>query len=76
MFCWAVLITAFGPFDYQAFFLVAFVWLLVLTVLTTPTSDVPPWRRRLQWIVIAGGIAAALMLIEHIVQTISRAGWT
>ena len=62
-----ILVLAFlGSVSYELFFLLSLLGLLVVTGLTMPVNMTPAWRSRLKWLILAGLIGFAVIVIRRI----------
>lgn len=65
----AVLVLALlGAISYELFFVVSLIGFLVVTELTAPFNITPEWRARLRWIIVAGLVGFAYVVIRRILE--------
>lgn len=55
-----------GSVSLELFFVVSLIGLLVITELTAPFAVTPTWRRRLQWLIAAGLVVFAYIVVRRI----------
>jgi hypothetical protein len=61
-----VLLSALGALALDLFFVVSLIGLLVLIELTAPFSVTPRWRARLRWVILAGLVGFAYVLVRRV----------
>jgi len=52
----------------QLFFIISLVGFLVLVQLVTPVSVTPQWQRRLRWVILAGLVVFAYVVITRVLS--------
>lgn len=55
-----------GSLSYELFFVLSLLGLLIVTELTMPVNMTPAWRSRLKWLILAGLIGFAVIVIRRI----------
>jgi len=53
-------------FSFELFFVVSLIGFLVVTELTAPFSITPAWRKRLRWLILAGLLVFAYVVVKRI----------
>ena len=67
--CVALLVlTALGALSLDLYFIISLVGFLVLVELTAPFAVTPAWRQRLKWIILAGLLVFAAIVIRRILE--------
>lgn len=61
-----VVLVALDAYSPELFFVVSLIGLLVVTELTAPVVVVPPWRRRVRWLVVAGLVVFGAVVIRRV----------
>jgi hypothetical protein len=65
-----VLLSALGALALDLFFVVSLIGLLVLIELTAPFSVTPRWRARLRWVILAGLVGFAYVLVRRVLDVL------
>jgi hypothetical protein len=65
-----VLLSALDALALDLFFVVSLIGLLILIELTAPFSVTPRWRARLRWVILAGLIGFAYVLVHRILDVL------
>ena len=55
----------------ELFFVLSLIGFLIVTELTAPLNVSPAWRRRLRWMILAGLIGFAIIVIRRILEILS-----
>ena len=63
-----VLLTAFGAVSLDLYFVLSLIGFLVLVELTAPFNITPAWRARLRWIILAGLVIFAGIVVRRILD--------
>lgn len=66
----STLLVATGVFSLELLFVVAFVGFLVLSEMTGPSTLSIPWRARVRWVVLAGVLVFAGIVIRRILRIV------
>jgi hypothetical protein len=62
----ALVLVALGALTLELFFVVSLIGFLVVTELTAPLNVRPAWRKRLRWLIAAGLVVFAYVVIRRI----------
>ena len=55
----------------ELFFVLSLIGFLIVTELTAPLNVSPAWRRRLRWVILAGLIGFAIIVVRRILEILS-----
>ena len=55
----------------ELFFVLSLIGFLIVTELTAPLNVSPVWRRRLRWVILAGLIGFAVIVVRRILDILS-----
>ena len=55
----------------ELFFVLSLIGFLIVTELTAPLNVSPTWRRRLRWVIAAGLLGFAVIVIRRILDILS-----
>ena len=55
----------------ELFFVLSLIGFLIVTELTAPLNVSPAWRRRLRWVIAAGLLGFAVIVIRRILDILS-----
>ena len=55
----------------ELFFVLSLIGFLIVTELTAPLNVSPAWRRRLRWVIVAGLIGFAIIVVRRILEILS-----
>lgn len=61
-----VVLALLGALTLELFFVVSLIGFLVVVELTAPFEVTPRWRRRLRWLILAGLVGFALLVIRRV----------
>ncbi|WP_247009730.1 hypothetical protein [Halorientalis litorea] len=61
-----VVLALLGALTLELFFVVSLIGFLVVVELTAPFEVTPRWRRRLKWLILAGLVGFALLVIRRV----------
>ncbi|WP_254840920.1 hypothetical protein [Natronomonas marina] len=64
----AILLVALDSLSYELFFVVSLIGFLVVVELTAPVAVSPRWRRRLPWLIAAGLLVFAYVVVKRILE--------
>lgn len=62
-----VLLAALGALSLDLYFVVSLIGFLVLVELTAPFNVTPTWRGRLKWVILAGLVVFAAIVVRRII---------
>lgn len=65
-----VVLAALDALSYELFFVVSLVGFLVALELTAPVAVAPRWRARLRWVVVAGLVAFAAVVVRRVLAVL------
>lgn len=57
-----------GSLSYELFFVMSLIGLLVIVELTAPVTVTPRWRARLKWLIAAGLVVFAYIVVQRILD--------
>jgi hypothetical protein len=57
-----------GALSYELFFVLSLIGFLIVTELTAPFNVTPTWRSRLKWIILAGLLVFAYIVVRRILE--------
>ena len=63
-----VVLTLLGSLSYELVFVLSLIGFLIVTELTAPLNITPDWRRRLRWLIAAGLLGFAVIVIRRILE--------
>jgi len=61
-----VVLALLGSLTLELFFVVSLIGFLVVVELTAPFEVTPRWRRRLKWLILAGLVGFAILVIRRV----------
>ncbi|WP_299263344.1 hypothetical protein [Halorientalis sp.] len=68
MFAAVLCLTLLNSLTLELFFVVSLIGFLVIVELTAPFAITPVWRRRLRWIIVAGLLVFAVIVVRRILE--------
>jgi hypothetical protein len=57
-----------GSLSYELFFVLSLIGFLIVTELTAPFNITPRWRSRLKWLILAGLLVFAYIVVRRILE--------
>ncbi len=63
-----LVLSVLNAFSYELFLSVSLLGLLILTELTAPVTVRPEWRTRLRWLLLAGILGFAVLVVRRILE--------
>ena len=67
-----VVLTLLGSLSYELVFVLSLIGFLIVTELTAPLNIAPDWRRRLRWLIAAGLLGFAVIVIRRILEILPQ----
>jgi hypothetical protein len=61
-------LTLLGSLSYELFFVLSLIGFLIVTELTAPFNITPRWRSRLKWLILAGLLVFAYIVVRRILE--------
>ncbi|PSP62988.1 hypothetical protein BRC77_08260 [Halobacteriales archaeon QH_8_64_26] len=65
-----LLLAVLGALSLEIFFVLSLIGLLIVIELTAPFAVTPRWRARLRWVILAGLIGFAAIVVRRIIAIV------
>jgi hypothetical protein len=65
-----LLLAVLGALSLEIFFVLSLIGLLIVIELTAPFAITPRWRARLRWVILAGLIGFAAIVVRRIIAIV------
>jgi membrane protein implicated in regulation of membrane protease activity len=70
MLCLVLGLALFGALTSEAFVIISFIGLLIITELTAPFAVTPRWRVRVRWTILLSLLVVSYVMIQRILEII------
>jgi hypothetical protein len=67
----ALVLVLLDALSYELFFILSLIGFLIITELMTPVRISPAWRRRVRWVVFAGLVGFAYIVVRQVLAILS-----